>query len=83
MFNIFLVMVSFLLYQKLILHKNEKLQLILTVNQYHLMRNQVMIEPITADSDSSEASDFEDTLCKLETSATEIEATLNQIATGL
>ena len=38
---------------------------------------------ITADSDSSEAPDFEDTPCKLETSATEIEATLNQIATGL
>ena len=38
---------------------------------------------ITADSDSSEAVDFEDTPCKLETSATEIEATLNQIATGL
>ena len=38
---------------------------------------------VTADSDSSEAQDFEDTPCKLETSATEIEATLNQIATGL
>ena len=38
---------------------------------------------ITADSDSSEAPDFKDTPCKLETSATEIEATLNQIATGL
>ena len=38
---------------------------------------------ITADSDSSEALDFEDTPCKLETSATAIEATLNQIATGL
>ena len=38
---------------------------------------------ITADSDSSEAQDFEDTPCKLETNATEIKATLNQIATGL
>ena len=38
---------------------------------------------VTADSDSSEAQDFEDTPCKLETSATEIEATLNQIAMGL
>ena len=38
---------------------------------------------ITPDSDSSETLDFEDTLCKLKTSATEIEATLNQIATGL
>ena len=38
---------------------------------------------ITADSDSSEAKDFEDTPYKLETSATEIEATLNQIASGL
>ena len=38
---------------------------------------------ITADSDSSEALDFADTPCKLETSAIEIEATLNQIATGL
>ena len=38
---------------------------------------------ITADSDSSEAQDFEDTPCKLETNATEIEATLHQIATRL
>ena len=38
---------------------------------------------ITADSDSSEATAFEDTPCKLETSATEIETTLNQIVTGL
>ena len=38
---------------------------------------------ITADSDSSEAQDFEDAPCKLETDATEIEATLNQIASGL
>ena len=38
---------------------------------------------ITADSDSSEAQDFEDNPYKLETSATQIEATLNQIATGL
>ena len=38
---------------------------------------------ITADSDSSEVQDFEDTSCKLETSATEIEATLIQIASGL
>ena len=38
---------------------------------------------ITTDSDSSEAIDFEDTPCKLETSATGIEATLNRIATGL
>ena len=44
MFNIFLVMMNLLLYQKLISHKNKKLQLILTVNQYHLMRRQVMIE---------------------------------------
>ena len=38
---------------------------------------------ITADSDSSEAQGFEDTPCKLEVNATEIEATLNQIASGL
>ena len=38
---------------------------------------------VTADSDSSEVQDFEDTPCKLETNATEIEATLHQIATGL
>ena len=38
---------------------------------------------ITADSDSSEAQDFEDTPCKLETNTTEIEATLNQIVSGL
>ena len=38
---------------------------------------------ITADSDSSEALEFEDTPCKLETSATELEAALHQIDTGL
>ena len=38
---------------------------------------------ITADSDSSEAQEFEDTPCKSETNATEIEATLHQIASGL
>ena len=38
---------------------------------------------VTADSDSSEAQDFEDNPCKVETSATQIEATLNQIAMGL
>ena len=38
---------------------------------------------VTADSDSSEAQDFEDTPCTLETNATEIEATLHQIATRL
>ena len=38
---------------------------------------------VTADSDSSAAQSFEDTPCKLETDATEIEATLNQIASGL
>ena len=38
---------------------------------------------ITADSDSSEAQEFEDTPCQLETNATEIEATFHQIATGL
>ena len=38
---------------------------------------------VTTDSDSSAAQSFEDTPCKLETDATEIEATLNQIASGL
>ena len=38
---------------------------------------------VIADSDSSEVQDFEDTPCTLETNATEIEATLRQIATGL
>ena len=38
---------------------------------------------VTADSDSSEVQDFKDTLCTLETNATEIETTLHQIATGL
>ena len=38
---------------------------------------------VTADSDSSTAQSFEDIPCKLETDATEIEATLNQIASGL
>ena len=38
---------------------------------------------ITADSDSSEAQDFEDTPYQVETKATDIETTLNQIASGL
>ena len=38
---------------------------------------------ITADSDSSEAQEFKDTPYQLETKATDIEATLNQIASGL
>ena len=38
---------------------------------------------VTADSDSLAAQSFEDTPCKLETDAVEIEATLNQIASGL
>ena len=38
---------------------------------------------LTADSDSSEAQDFEDTPYQVETQATDIEATLNQIASGL
>ena len=38
---------------------------------------------VTADSDSLAAQSFEDTPCKLETDATEIEATLNHIASGL
>ena len=38
---------------------------------------------VTADSDSSDAQDFEDTPYPVETKATDIEATLNQIASGL
>ena len=38
---------------------------------------------VTADSDSSAAQSFEDTPCKLEMDAVEIEATLYQIASGL
>ena len=38
---------------------------------------------ITTDSDSSAAQSFEDAPCKLETDSKEIEATLNQIASGL
>ena len=38
---------------------------------------------ITTDSDSSEAQEFEDTPYQVETKATDIEATLNQIASGL
>ena len=38
---------------------------------------------ITADSDSSEAQEFEETPCQLETKTTDIEATLHQIASGL
>ena len=40
-------------------------------------------ETITADSDSSEAQEFEDTLSSVETKVTDIEATLKQIASGL
>ena len=38
---------------------------------------------MTADSDSSDAQSFEDTPCKLEMNAVEIETTLNKIAAGL
>ena len=38
---------------------------------------------VTADSDSSAAQSFKDNPCKLENDAVEIEATLNQIASGL
>ena len=38
---------------------------------------------VTADSDSSEAQNFEDTPYQIEMKATDIEATLNQIASGL
>ena len=38
---------------------------------------------VTADSDSSAAQSFEDAPCKLETNVVEIEAILNQIASGL
>ena len=38
---------------------------------------------VTTDSDSSEAQDFEDTPYTVETKTTDIEATLNQIASGL
>ena len=38
---------------------------------------------VTADCDSLAAQSFEDTPCKLETDAADIEATLNQIASGL
>ena len=38
---------------------------------------------VTADSDSSAAQSFEDILCKLEIASKEIEATLNQITSGL
>ena len=38
---------------------------------------------VTADSDSSDAQSFEDTLYKLETDTVEIEASLRQIASGL
>ena len=40
-------------------------------------------ETITADSDSSEAQEFEDTPSSLETKVNDIEATLKQIASGL
>ena len=40
-------------------------------------------ETITADSDSSEAQEFEDTPSSVETKVTDIEATLKQIASGL
>ena len=83
MFNIFIVTMNSLLYQKVILYKNVKSQLILAVNPFSSNEESSDDRTVTADSDSSEAQDFKDTLCKLETSAIEIEATLNQIATGL
>ena len=43
----------------------------------------VMIELLTADSNSSATSSFEETPCKLEADSKEIEATLHQIAMGL
>ena len=39
--------------------------------------------PVTADSDSSATSSFEETLCKLDTDTKGIETTLHQIASGL
>ena len=76
-------MMNFLLYQKSISHKNEKLPVDSYSESISSDEEASDDRTITADSDSSEALDFEDTPCKLETSATEIEATLNQIATGL
>ena len=74
---------NFLLYQKLISHKKREI----TIDSYSesISSDEEASDDrtITADSDSSEAPDVKDTPCKLETSATDIEATLNQIATGL
>ena len=76
MFNIFIVMMNSLPYQRKI-----------TVDSYSesISSDEEASDDrtITADSDSSEALDFDDTPCKLETSVTTIETTLNQIATGL
>ena len=47
------------------------------------MMKQVTNRTITADSDSSGAQEFEDTPYPVDTKATDIEATLNQIASGL
>ena len=51
----------------------------ITIDSY----SESIFSDVTADSDSLVAQSFEDTPCKLETDATEIEATLNQIASGL
>ena len=75
-------MINSLLCQKLISHKRE-----ITIDSYSesISSDEKASDDrtISADSDSPEAQDFEDTPCKLETNATEIEATLNQIASGL
>ena len=47
------------------------------------MMNPVMTETVTAESDSSAASSFEETTCKWEADSKGIEATLHQIASGL
>ena len=83
MSNIYQVMMNYLLCQKVILPKNVRSQWTPIVNPSHQMTEASDDRTVTADSDSSEAQDFEDNPCKLETSATQIEATLNQIAMGL
>ena len=57
----------------------------ITVDSFSELYLQMMKDDrmVTTDSDSSEAQDFEDTPYQVETKATDIEATLNQIASGL
>ena len=76
-------MTNYPLFQKRNLIKNRKLQLDLYSESILSDDEASDDRTVTAESDSSEAQEFEDTPYQVETKATDIEATLNQIASGL